>query len=357
MSTRKFDTVDPRSSEESPALRGGSPLAPVGSTAATTPFKKTRNNKKAVECIPPQGELTEADYDLGVLSCATSRTTIVGQICVPSDDSTLGGYCMDPPPLTYADGQTRLLGSLKVNFCTSKSCQSPNPDDYDRCDLDAEFIFRYQTNPPGTVFAFSKDFQFKDSAGSNVGTLFYASYANETCPRYCINCLVNDEKSDCPPYRYTGGCYLKNPEALCDLICLNEYQNRRPFQCKRQRPAGFTKLIYNGKRCDSTNVDKTFDCGGSIIDMSQDKPFKNLPFIQAKCNTPKPTKAPQSTKAPKPLKTPKPKKPRQLVSSKTPYVDSAERFLIDAMNILNKEVSAATEEDANAEKDHSTLER
>ena len=75
-------------------------------------------SKKAIECIPsPQGEFTEADYDLGVVACAFStRTTLAGQVCVASDDSTLGGYCMDPPPpppFTYADGQ-RLLRSASV---------------------------------------------------------------------------------------------------------------------------------------------------------------------------------------------------------------------------------------------------
>ena len=57
----------------------------------------------------------EADYDLGVLApCATTSSTgttpMVGQVCVPSNDSTLGGYCMDPlPPLTDGAKSRHLL--------------------------------------------------------------------------------------------------------------------------------------------------------------------------------------------------------------------------------------------------------
>ena len=94
-------------------------------------------SKKDVECIPHQDEFTEEDYDLGLLTCATSTsTTIVGQVCVPIDDSTLGGYCMDPPPLTYADGRR-----LQKRFIDDKlfrtACANPAITDispFDSCD-------------------------------------------------------------------------------------------------------------------------------------------------------------------------------------------------------------------------------
>jgi hypothetical protein len=100
----------------------------VGST--TTPFKTTNTalqqqqqlvSKKAIECIPSQEESAEADYDLGVLGCSTA-----GQICVASDNSTVGGYCMDPP-ITDDMGRRRFLVFSDALSCAKNqdvcSCQ------------------------------------------------------------------------------------------------------------------------------------------------------------------------------------------------------------------------------------------
>ena len=134
LSTTKLDADGPRSSVEEPlVLRGGNHL--VGST--TTPLKTTNislqqqqsASKKAVECVPSQEESAEADYDLGVLACATTTTgTTAGQICVASDDSTLGGYCMDPPPLTYDDSR-RLLKRFSDDGLLRKYCANPTTTD------------------------------------------------------------------------------------------------------------------------------------------------------------------------------------------------------------------------------------
>ena len=342
LSTKMLDSDDPRS----PFLRGGSNLMHVGSTTTTTPFKK-KTNKKVVECIPPpQGELMEEDYDLGVLSCTTSSTTIVGQICVPSDDSTLGGYCMDPlPPLTYSDGRARQLGTRRVKSCKNKSCNAPNPNDYDTCGLDADFTFVYFSNPPGTLTNVNKFFYFyDDSDGTYLASVREFSYLTKSCGSSCYSCQSGGKEIDCPPtYYYYCSSDDDSDNCFNDVTCFQDhYETIYKFICNRERPAGYVRLSYKFSTCASTDVDKTFDCDGIIIDMSEDKPFADLPFIKEKCA--KPTKAPtlKPTKAPKTPKTPKPKKPRQLESTETSDVHSVEE-----MNNLEEAIPAPTKEDAN----------
>ena len=382
LSNTKLDTDDPRFLEEPPVLRGGSNLVHVASRTATTPFKK-KTNKKAVECIPPQGEFTEEDYDLGVLACATSSTTIVGQVCVPTDDSTLGGYCMDPPPLTDADSRDLMLGfndgKLFRKFCkkgaktspftncfcydsdTGSSyvyCFRPQPFDYNGCDTEYSFgQFRYRYDSDGILY-----YKFNCLAFSST-TVCASLYVQPYCfpgASDCQSCTdLGGIVIDCPSEENQRNYDCSNIED--GIFCTSEcktwpwLENPKEFLCTRIRPAGYCRVLYNGDSCGCTSKDGKLliDCTdldkGFFIDTSQKKPWKDLPVIQA-CAIPKPTKAP------KPPKTPKPKKPRQLVSSETPDVDSAERPLIGPMNNLKEALAAANKEDANAEMESSALE-
>ena len=115
---------------------------------------------------------------------------------------------------------------------------------------------------------------------------------------------------------------------------------------------------------EGVKIECSVDNNEFIIDTSKDNPWKDLPVVQD-CKPPtesptfkpteaptfKPTKAPtlKPTKAPRRKKTPKPKKPRQLVSSETPDVGSAEILLIDPMKNLEEALLGATKEDENTD--------
>ena len=348
----------------------------VGSTT-TTPFEK--KYKKAVECMPAQGEFKEEDYDLGVLACATTSYTIAGQVCVPSEDSTLGGYCMDPPiPSTYyAEGrhlQKRFSDDkLFLKYCANPASTTIAPLDfcdcssletvgrvtcksdqfYPGCDYDIQAGFTYIYDSAGTVSAKTTSMSLGDQVFPTFRSVLRLqdgclTPVESSCDGGCTD--LDGNKIDCP-YLYEPD--FGDPDENCAFII--NVPPFTPYLCTTARfeEGDCEVLLYVGEcTCNSKNGNLNIDCNGLTISTSQKKkPWKDLPFIQAKCNTPKPTKAP------KPKKTPKPKKPRQLVSSETTDVDSAERVLIDPMNILEQAPTATTNEDSNAERDHSTLER
>ena len=384
LSTTKLDTDYPRSSEQS---WGGSTLVHVGST--TTTSLKEATNTKAVECIPPprHGDFTEADYDLGVLECATSTShTISGQICVPSDDSTLGGYCMDPPllPLTDAAENRHLLKQFSDDGFFRKVCEetssSFSPFDYcscsvygaglaaidcrvdpvpynSTCGLETATRFAYTYDVDGSLYSAYKYFRFGSAY------LKYGRYPQGQCiwansGANCERCFnLDDIAQPCPPAQDSVFCRRANG---CAFECVNDFSDAFLFGCVTplRTPAGSCSGVYvTNPFVDCQYVDGSvmiYLDNGLIIDTSIDNPWKDLPVIQA-CNapktkapkpkkTPKP-KTPKPTKAPKPKKTPKPKRPRQLLSSEKSDVDSAEQLLIDPMNNLKEAV--ATKEDAN----------
>ena len=387
------------------------------SSTTTTPFNKTRNKEKAVECIPPpQGELTEADYDLGVLSCATTSATIVGQICVPSDDSTLGGYCMDPLlPLTYLDGRQLLKRysneGLLLQYCEDKVDKTAiSPIDscycgpgflncrvdsekvlYRTCDFQTQTYISYNYQSDGSLSGASKCITVYAPNSVESAAVCYSIYPQGYCyfpsssGKFCKSCYSGDGTvQECPATGFEYYSWSGGPQ-LCGFRLYDSDFNFFTGCVTELSPKGSCKADYRANymldscRCknmgesvmiECTILDKDFS-----IDTSREKPFEYLPLIEATC-TPKPTKAPKRTKAPKPTKapapkptkapapkptkapkpkkTPKPKKPRQLVSSEETLLDvdadsAEERALIDSMNILlDEELTAPTEEDANA---------
>ena len=121
-------------------------------------------SKKAIEYIPsPQGEFTEADYYLGVLACAFStRTTLAGQVCVASDDSTLGGYCMEDKsgfaPINFCDCYYR----EGVIFCST----TPEKVPYNTCELETRtgLLLYLYGDSDGSLYSRTKCYFFDDSA-------------------------------------------------------------------------------------------------------------------------------------------------------------------------------------------------
>ena len=367
LSNKKLDSNHSRSSEEPPIFRGGSNLVHVGSTI-TTPFKQQQQqqskSKKTVECIPPrQGEcITEADYDLGVLACATSSTTIVGQVCVPSDDSTLGGYCMDPPPpLTDATEESRHLlkrvsaEGLLRQYCEDKDLSIVEP--FERCDCQyspnfvncvvydgpyrtcglisdvqvysfyapdlslyraAKVLEFVEDGPSGytlildyTIFPKGQCYE-PSSGGLNCKRCFNTEGIEQNCPTVLVDdvdCISNVESigdcrftcfdsSDDSNWTYLFGCITERSPARCEATYRNPH--RGAYSCVCENGAGSVKI----------------DCKGSdlefSIDTSNADPFEDLPFAQA-CNIPKPKKTPK----PKAPKTPKPQRPSRLQSPKS----------------------------------------
>ena len=263
LSNTKLDSDDPppRSSsdhhEEPPVLRGRKQL--VGST--TTPFKTTTTSlqqhrqqqqhqqqlvsKKAIECIPPsQEESAEADYDLGVLGCATTASsTTADQVCVANDDSSLGGYCMDPPALTYDDtSRKRFLGGIRDAIpCSTKqgNCECVDTNLYKKSCLWFDPVDR-------DIYV-----------GCYLGfTSFYFSYY------YDLSGAPGTLEKTIKTFRFFGDCW-------------DAYRARIAYVQKHLE--GLVYASYNGVKCVSLGVDGTFDCNsGVIIDFSKDNPWKDI---------------------------------------------------------------------------------
>ena len=358
--TKHGATDDPRS----PVLRGGSNLVHAGSTS-TTPFKKTTKKKTAVECIPPpQGEFMEADYDLGVLAtCATSSTgtAIEGQVCVPSIDSTLGGYCMDPPfPFTDAADSRHLLKGfsgegLFLKFCEDGSisaeelslispldscrCQldpvftvitcsiDPEKVSYDTCELEIRADYTYAYSPDGSLVLF-KEFFFGSTSSvvrySTIGfpPLCFANYNESYCDctlgakGVTIDCSKLDngfttDTSQVNPWKTVPACKAPEPTEAPTLA-------PKPTDAPTLVPKPTDAPTLALKPTDSpTLAPKPTDAptlapkptdAPTLAPKPTDSPTMAPKPTDAPTMAPKPTKSPKPTKAPKPNKTPKPTK-------------------------------------------------